>query len=309
MISDSQALGALLRTEFALFLRFAFQEVGGDAIYAHNWHVDAIIHQLDRVCKGNSRRLIVTMPPRHLKSVTISTAWVAWMLGKNPALRFICVSYGQDLADKHARDCLRIMQSSWYRDAFPTVVLARRTMSDFETSAGGGRLSTSLGGVLTGRGANIIVIDDPMKADEAMHQPTREAAKEWLHNSLMSRLDSQEQSSIILVMQRLHQDDLAGELIERGGWNELRLSAIATHDERIIDHVRGYAARHGYGNDHYEIQMLYGVRRDLQVKLANKGYKMRVYVPYGKHWYPYFMRRLAERPANIWFVLKNMFKG
>lgn len=233
MIADAQALGALLRIEFALFLRFAFQEVGGEGTYAHNWHIDTIIHQLDRIRKGDNRRLIVTMPPRHLKSVTISTAWVAWMLGKNPALRFICVSYGQDLADKHARDCLRIMQSSWYREAFPNVVLTRRTMSDFETSAGGGRMSTSLGGVLTGRGANIIVIDDPMKADEAMHQPAREAAREWLHNSLMSRLDSQEHSSIILVMQRLHQADLAGELIERGGWDELRLSAIATHDARV----------------------------------------------------------------------------
>jgi predicted phage terminase large subunit-like protein len=233
MISDAQVLGPLLRTEFSLFLQFAFREIGGEGAYAHSWHIDAIIHQLDRIRKGHNRRLIVTMPPRHLKSVTISTVWVAWMLGKNPALRFICVSYGQDLADKHARDCLRIMQSSWYRATFPSVALARRTISDFETSAGGGRLSTSLGGVLTGRGANIIVIDDPMKADEAMQEHSRQAAKEWLHNSLMSRLDSQEHSSIILVMQRLHEADLAGELIERGGWDELRLSAIATHDERV----------------------------------------------------------------------------
>jgi proline dehydrogenase len=84
---------------------------------------------------------------------------------------------------------------------------------------------------------------------------------------------------------------------------------IATHDPRMIDATVEHAQREGIGKDAFEFQMLYGVRRDLQVQLARDGYGMRVYVPYGKHWYPYFMRRLAERPANVWFVLKNMMKG
>jgi Proline dehydrogenase len=84
---------------------------------------------------------------------------------------------------------------------------------------------------------------------------------------------------------------------------------IATHDPRMIEATTNYASREGIGKDKFEFQMLYGVRRDLQHQLAHDGYNMRVYVPYGKHWYPYFMRRLAERPANIWFVLKNVLKG
>jgi proline dehydrogenase len=84
---------------------------------------------------------------------------------------------------------------------------------------------------------------------------------------------------------------------------------IATHDPKMIDATIEFAQREGIGKDAFEFQMLYGIRRDLQVQLAGDGYRMRVYVPYGKHWYPYFMRRLAERPANIWFVLKNMLKG
>jgi proline dehydrogenase len=84
---------------------------------------------------------------------------------------------------------------------------------------------------------------------------------------------------------------------------------IATHDERMIDATVDFAQKEGIGKEAFEFQMLYGVRRDLQLKLAREGYGMRVYVPYGKHWYPYFMRRLAERPANVWFVLKNMLKG
>ncbi|HEY0347958.1 MAG TPA: proline dehydrogenase family protein [Pyrinomonadaceae bacterium] len=84
---------------------------------------------------------------------------------------------------------------------------------------------------------------------------------------------------------------------------------IATHDPKMIDATIEFVQREGIGKDAFEFQMLYGIRRDLQEQLARDGYGMRVYVPYGKHWYPYFMRRLAERPANIWFVLKNFLKG
>ena len=84
---------------------------------------------------------------------------------------------------------------------------------------------------------------------------------------------------------------------------------IATHDPKMINATIRFMKKEGIAKDAFEFQMLYGVRRDLQHKLAQDGYKMRVYVPYGKHWYPYFMRRLAERPENIWFVLKNLLKG
>jgi proline dehydrogenase len=84
---------------------------------------------------------------------------------------------------------------------------------------------------------------------------------------------------------------------------------IATHDEKMIAATRRYAEEQGIRREAFEFQMLYGVRRDLQVRLAKEGYNVRVYVPYGKTWYPYFMRRLAERPANVWFVLKNFLKG
>ena|SRR2546425_6214490 len=84
---------------------------------------------------------------------------------------------------------------------------------------------------------------------------------------------------------------------------------IATHDPKMIEATIKFAQQENIAKEAFEFQMLYGVRRDLQTQLARDGYNMRVYVPYGKHWYPYFMRRLAERPANIWFVLKNLLKG
>lgn len=245
-MNPEPVIAALLRQDFAFFLRFAYREVAGDGDYAHGWHIDALIHQLERIRSGENRRLIVTMPPRHLKSLTISTAWVAWMLGHNPAMRIICVSYSYDLAEKLARDCLHIIDSPWFRIAFPNLRLSKRSILDFETSEGGGRLSTSLGGVLTGRGADCIVIDDPTKADDALSETARTTASTWLFNTLMSRLNDQRVGAIIMVMQRLHEADLAGEALSRGGWHELRLPAIAETDERIpVSGNRAYQRRRG----------------------------------------------------------------
>jgi proline dehydrogenase len=87
------------------------------------------------------------------------------------------------------------------------------------------------------------------------------------------------------------------------------IPAIATHDEKRIEFAKQYAFKVGLPKDALEFQMLYGIRRDLQDQLVKEGYPVRVYVPFGTHWYPYFMRRLAERPANIWFFVSNFFKG
>jgi len=96
---------------------------------------------------------------------------------------------------------------------------------------------------------------------------------------------------------------LAQRMLEEGTY-----PAFATHDERMIDAARGYARKKNIEPTRYEFQMLYGIRRDLQRKLIAEGYRVRLYVPYGKAWYPYFMRRLAERPANLWFLARNLFE-
>ncbi len=245
-VDTDDAIAALLRLDYGFFLRFAFRELGGDSDYQHNWHIDAIIHQLDRIRGGDNHRLIVTMPPRHLKSRTITVAWVAWMLGHNPALQFIGVSYGQGLAEDHASDCLKIMNSRWYRMAFPSTVLSRRAVADFSTTAGGGRLSTSVEGLSTGFGADIIIVDDPIKAQDAMSEAARKKNEIWFEETLSQRLNNQENGSIILVMQRLHEADLAGVLRKQEEWHELCLPAIAEHDE-IVPLTRGrrYRRREG----------------------------------------------------------------
>ncbi len=85
-------------------------------------------------------------------------------------------------------------------------------------------------------------------------------------------------------------------------------TAIATHDDAMIDHALRFLSKNDVAASKYEFQMLYGVRRESQLRLARQGYKMRVYVPYGRHWAPYYMRRLAERPANVFFIARNFFR-
>lgn len=105
---------------------------------------------------------------------------------------------------------------------------------------------------------------------------------------------SEVDASYIRLMQRLLKDGC--------------YPGIATHDENMINATKSYARDNQIAIDRFEFQMLYGIRRDLQLRLVQEGYRMRVYTPFGKFWYPYLMRRLAERPANLWFVASNMFR-
>ena len=245
-IDTADAISALTRLDYAFFVRRAFEELGGQSTYGHNWHIDAIVHQLDLIRARENRRLVVTIPPRHLKSRLITIAWIAWMLGHNPALSFLCVSYGQDLADDHARDCLKIMQSRWYREAFPDMVLKRSAVSDIQTTAGGRRMATSIDGATTGFGADIIIVDDPIKAQDAPSQAARGKVVRFFDDTLSQRFNDHLMGAIIVVMQRLHEGDLVGVLKEREGWRELCLPAIATHDEDIpLTFGRVYRRREG----------------------------------------------------------------
>jgi predicted phage terminase large subunit-like protein len=248
-IADPHALiEVLMRRDFASFLTRAFPWINGGADLTPNWHLDAVAHQLDRIRDGSCKRLLVTMPPRNLKSIMISVAWVAWRLGHDPSLNFVCVSYSNELSAKHARDCRAIMQAHWYRALFPRTIIAasRSAVHDFETTAGCGRLATSIGGTLTGRGGDIIIIDDPIKPDDAMSDSVRTNVNEWFQTTLASRLNDKTRGAIITVMQRLHQHDLAGTLLETGEWDELCLPAIAMEDA-VIPMTRGrkYVRRTG----------------------------------------------------------------
>src|ERR1700687_5244647 len=161
-----------------------------------------------------------------------SIALPAWCLGHDPSAQILCVSYAQDLADKLARDCRSIMMSPWYRRIFPPRLAAhRQAVQEFITTAQGYRLATSTGGVLTGRGADIILIDDPLKPEEALSQAQRQATNEWYDHTLYSRQNNKQLGAIVIIMQRLHEDDLVGHVLGQEPWEVVCFPAIAEADE------------------------------------------------------------------------------
>ena len=123
---------------------------------------------------GKLDRLIVTLPPRHLKSIIFSVALPAFLLGLDPTKRIICVSYSNELAVKHANDFRAVLDSYWYQRIFPNTKVSRQkdTQTETMTASRGFRMATSLGGTITGRGAHLIILDDPQKPEEALSEPS-----------------------------------------------------------------------------------------------------------------------------------------
>ena len=149
-------LNALLRTDLYTFIVRAFRELNPETKFLHNWHIEKIADELQKCMRGEEKRLIIVVPPRSLKSLSTSVSFPAFVLGHNPAAKIMCVSYGQDLADKNALDCRTVMQSDWYKRAFPCrLTNTRPALSDFKTTRNGFRLSVSVGGPLTGRGGGL----------------------------------------------------------------------------------------------------------------------------------------------------------
>lgn len=232
---ESEAWSEALREDLYSFIMMTYDTVGGGRTFVPNWHLELIADRLTQAFQRKIKRLIITVPPRSGKSICASVALPAWALGHDPSLRFICVSFGQDLATKFARECRDVMSSPWYREPFPLTRLNPNKNSEleFETSAGGYRLSNSLSGPLTGRGGNFIIIDEPIKPQDADSEVIRRRVNNAYDATLYSRLDSKEDDVIIIVMQRVHADDFVSHVMAKEHWHVLRLPAIAEEDERF----------------------------------------------------------------------------
>ena len=216
MLPPSMAhVHAACRKDFVSFVRKAFHVLNPSAIFHMNWHICAIAHHLEQVRLGKIRRLIITVPPRSLKSIMCSVAFPAFVLGHDPTKRLIVASYSADLAIKHGNDFRKIVNSGEYHGIFPGMRISamKDTQTEVVTTLNGFRLAISVDGTLTGRGGDIIVIDDPIAALPALSQKPREHVVDWYFNTLLSRLDDKQNGAIVLVMQRLHEDDLAGVLL------------------------------------------------------------------------------------------------
>src|SRR5581483_6426748 len=229
-VTERDVLGAILREDFISFLRKTFDTLSPGQRFIPGWYMDALAYQLERVRAGEIKRLIINMPPRSMKSIMTSVAFPAFVLGHDPTQRLICASYSGELAYKLSNDFRAVLASSWYQWIFPATRIGRfkDSESEIELTLRGSRLATSTGGTLTGRGGNLIIIDDPLKPTDALSQTKRNATNEWFLNTVLSRLDDKRSGAIIIVMQRVHMDDLTGFVLSHSDdWTVLSLPAIA----------------------------------------------------------------------------------
>jgi len=246
LVPDRVVFQALLAQNLNAFSEFAFSVVRPGLAFKPNWHLEAMAEKLSQVASGKIRRLIITVPPRNLKSLYASVALPAWFLGDSPGQRVVVVSYSELLARSHANDFRLLVNHPIYQATFPAMRLGRDTDREITTTKRGKRIATSLEGTLTGLGGNLFVIDDPLKLGDAMSESVRARVIEWYRSTLLSRGDDKRATRIVVVMQRVHQEDLVGYLLEQGGFEVLNLPAIAQRTETFdLGEGRSYSRQKG----------------------------------------------------------------
>lgn len=235
---------AILAEDRQAFLEETFGQIGNGA-YAHNWHIDAINDYMQAIEDDEIDRLIINMPPRSMKSIAVSIAWPAWLLGHNPRRQIIVASHSARIGKELSTKTASVMQSEFYKLAFPHTRLTKETEEWFKTSKQGHRLVATVGNKVTGFGADYLIIDDPIDPESAMSEADRLRANRWLPSTLFSRANNPDNRKIVLVMQRLHEDDPSGMFLKAGGWEHLNLPVEAKRTHHIVTPYRKFEMRKG----------------------------------------------------------------
>ena len=210
-------IAILAQSSMKFFLRQAFSTLNPTKKLHWNWHLDYLCDILEEVYKGNIKRLLINIPPRYLKSVICSVCFPAWVLGRDPSKRIIVASYSKILATKHSTDTRQVVMANWYKKLFPKTIIANgmNEKNKFCTTRNGFRFATSVNGTLTGEGGDILIVDDPHNPVNIFNKSNRKKTKNWFSGVFSSRLNNKKTGAIIVVMQRLHMEDLSGYILQK----------------------------------------------------------------------------------------------
>jgi len=227
-IFRSAAKKALAERHLQDFIRQSWHVVEPKTPFVSGWHMDAICEHLEAVVRGDITRLLINIPPRHMKSLAVAVFGPAWAWVEQPHLRWLFASYAESLSKRDSLKTRRLIQSPWYQARWADRYQLTSDQNEklrFENSESGYRLATSVGGLGTGEGGDIIAVDDPHNTLGAESQAKREGALTWWDETMSTRLNDPKTGRIIIVMQRLHERDLAGHVLAQGGYEHLCLPA------------------------------------------------------------------------------------
>jgi len=222
----------LIRTDFRSFVRKAFRAKHGK-ILGKERYLDLLAIELGRVASGETKRLLINLPPRHLKTFLAAICLPAWVLAKDPGARIMVLTYSDDLAKRITYEIRSILRSPWYKEIFRTRVAKDRSlMDDFDTVQGGGVFATSVGGPLAGRGADLIIFDDPLDLKNANNVRLIEAVNQQFDSQILSRLNNPIDGRIVIIAHRLHEHDLSAHVSKQGNWTQVTLPLVAVRKQR-----------------------------------------------------------------------------
>ncbi|GJE13598.1 hypothetical protein [Methylobacterium longum] len=227
----------LYRTDLASFTKLAFNELHSQHALDTSWHIDVMADALQGCLDRRTSRLILNAPPRSFKSHCASVATVVFALGRDPTCKIIVGAGTRGLAAELQRRAIALMRNQRCRALFPHL-RPTVTLGEIVLPHGGGILYTAVGQSLIGRGADLIVIDDPISPHRAQDDAEREGVNAWYDAEIVPRLNDKSGGAIILVMQRVHRDDLTAHVRKSGVWTEVVLPAIALKDEAWRLHER-----------------------------------------------------------------------
>lgn len=235
MTSLVDALAEACREDLGIFARKAFSLLEPGREYTESWHVDCVCEHLAAVEAGQIQRLIINIPPRTLKSVLVAQVFPVWVLARQRHAQFIGVSYAHTLAERNVMGARKLVQSDFYRSAYPYVSISsdNNRKDFFTTTLGGQYKGTGIGGTVTGFGADYLLIDDPVNPQEAMSDTIRQSTNSEIRSTLFSRFNDFDKGRLVMIMQRLHEADPTGELLALGGYHHLKLPAEAVRPVRI----------------------------------------------------------------------------
>ncbi|MDI6781406.1 MAG: phage terminase large subunit [bacterium] len=212
------------------FVRTAWDVIEPGTQYIHNWHIDMICEYLTAVAQGDIKRLIINIPFRHMKSILVSVMFPCWGWIHKPTSRWLFASYAQDLSTELSVKRRRIIQSEWYQRKWggkEKITTDINIKTWFANSSEGSMRATSVGGSVTGVGGDVLICDDACKTEDAMSTVKRTFANDWFDATFTTRLNNREESSIIVIMHRLHVDDLTGHLVKKKLEGEYRYQVLS----------------------------------------------------------------------------------
>src|SRR6185312_15222661 len=216
---------------FTLYVALAWHVIEPGRPFVPGWHLDAIAEHLMAVSRGEIKRLLVNMPPRHGKSSLINVLWTSWLLLNTPSIRLLCGSYALNLATRDNLKCRRIIKSPWFQSRYGHLFALTKDQDakmKFETDKLGYRMAVSVGSSATGEGGDILILDDPHNIDEKESEVKRLSALDWFDNTWSTRLNDAQTGAMVVVGQRIHQEDVSGHILEGntdGEWVHLNLPA------------------------------------------------------------------------------------